>query len=333
MAGSASGAAAGTAGGTGGRPARDYRSAARHLLGGRDRARRLAAGVAAGGRAPAVPVARPVRAPGASGGDRRLPAPLTRAGRRAGAGPDHPGGVERARAARGRAPDAGRPGRHRGTRLPHRPRGAAPGRGAGRAVPGRRARHRSRGTPRRSHVALHHARPSVPARRAASGEPQAGTDRVGQGHRRDHRRGRLRQRVPLRRRPAAGAAQHGPRRHRLPRHGVEDPRHRLRRGLAGRAARARRQAGGAAPAARRPHPRAGAARDPRPAPLGRPGAPYPQDAPGVRPPPRRPGRRPDPRRPGHGGAGRRTGRRSGCSATPPGCTWSSSFPATSPSTA
>ena len=247
--------------------------------------------MAAGGRAPTVPVARPVWAPGASGGNRRLPAPVTRACRRAGAGPDHPGGVERARAARGLTPDAGGQGRHRGARLSHRPRGAAPGRSAGRAVPGRRARHRPRGAPRRSQAALHHARPSVPAWWAASGKPPAGTDHVGQGDRRDHRRGRLRQRVPLRRRPAAGAAQHGPRRHRLPRHGIEDPRHRLRRGLAGRAARARRQAGGAAPAARRPHPRAGPARDPRPPSLGRPGAPYPQDAPGVRPPPGRPGRR------------------------------------------
>ena len=44
----------------------EIRSAARHLLGGRDRPGRLAAGVAAGGRAPPVPVARPVRAPGAS---------------------------------------------------------------------------------------------------------------------------------------------------------------------------------------------------------------------------------------------------------------------------
>ena len=217
---------------------------------------------------------------------------------------DHPGGVERAGAAGGCAPGAGRPGRHRGTGLPYRSRGAAPGRGASRPVPGRRARHRPRGAARRSQAALHHARPSVPARRAASGQPQAGADHVGEGDRRDHRRGRLRQRVPLRRRPAAGPAQHGPGRHRLPRHRIEDPRHRLRRGLAGRAARAGRQAGGDAPATRRPHPRAGPARDPRPAPLGRPGAPYPPDAPGVRPPPRRPGRRPDPRRrprgPGHG---------------------------------
>src|ERR1700733_11020291 len=91
----------------GGRPAGPDRPAARHLLGGRDRARRLAACMAAGGRAPPVPVARPVRPPGASGGNRRLPAPVTRARRRAGAGPDHPGRVERACAARGRPPDAG----------------------------------------------------------------------------------------------------------------------------------------------------------------------------------------------------------------------------------
>ena len=92
------------------------------------------------------------------------------------------------------------------------------------------------------------------------------------------------------------------------------------------ARRARRPAGGAAPAPGRPHPRAGPARDPRPAPRGRPGAPYPQDAPGVRPSPRRPGRPPDPR----GARTRRTpdldGCRSGCSATPPACTWSWSFP-------
>ena len=130
------------------------------------------------------------------------------------------GGVRAARIFRRTARAAGRGRRH--------PPGSGRRGGTGPGRPGRGRRRR-----------VHHAGPSVSARRAAVRGPARGPDRLGPPGSRAGDRGRLRRGVPLRRPRAARAAQHDrrPGRRGLPGHRVEDPVPRAPGGLDDRAAR------------------------------------------------------------------------------------------------
>ena len=113
----------------------------------------------------------------------------------------------RARPAAGRQRSLGR-----GSRLSPDPRGAGRRRCRDAAGAGRRAGHRRRGRHRRGAAragGLHHALAPVPDRRRAVDGAPAGTDRLGERVGCLDRRGRLCQRVPLRRPAARRAA--GPR--------------------------------------------------------------------------------------------------------------------------
>ena len=183
---------------------------------------------------------------------------------------------------------ARRPGRRRGRRGSVLPGRAAAVRGARRA-PAPRAgaarRHRGVRAARRGARGLRHPVAPAPDRRVDVAAAAARAARMGAGPRRRGDRGRLRQRIPLQRRAAAGAA--GPerrglgdlRRHLLERD-VPRPPHRL----PGGAAVARRRLRQRQVACRPPHrdPRAGRARRlPARGPLR---APRPPHAPPLRPP-------------------------------------------------
>ena len=145
-------------------------------------------------------------------------------------------------------------------------RACHPGR-AGRAhssVPGRRTRPGGGGATARS--APHSPDSGTPdaAGRAAAGAAPPGAARVGAADRCADRRGRLRQRVPLRRRAASRAALPGPGCRRLPRHDSEDAHPGTRRRLAGRRARDTRRRRGETAQPVQPHAGHRAARRGRP---------------------------------------------------------------------